>query len=50
MECEKCNSKELETLKQEVHFARSLYYEDPDEYWVVTLKCKDCGHKFKECI
>ena len=50
MECEKCNSKELELIKQEVEFSDSLYYEEPDEFWIVTLKCKKCGHIFTEYV
>lgn len=50
MECEKCNSEELEVINQEVNFKNSLYYEEPDEFWVVTFKCKKCGHVFKECV
>lgn len=50
MECEKCKSENLECLKQEMNFKASLYYDEPDEYYEVHFKCKECGYEFIECV
>lgn len=50
MECEKCKSEDLECTKQEVKFSNNYYYDEPDEYWVIHLKCNNCSYEFTECI
>ncbi|EMH2709966.1 TPA: hypothetical protein ACSVPQ_004247 [Clostridioides difficile] len=50
MECEKCNSENIEVIEQKEGLVLNPYICDYEYTCTLVIKCKDCGHQFEDCI
>ncbi|HCL4479924.1 TPA: hypothetical protein N2D99_001991 [Clostridium botulinum] len=50
MECELCESKEIELIKEEKDAKLNIHVGDYEEFSTLYLKCRKCGHEFTECV
>lgn len=48
--CEKCGSENVKVVSQEEHLKECNISLSQETYYVLNLKCNNCGHEFKEGI